>query len=137
MDTIPLKFTEYPEAEMRARARAFGEELSRRRTVREFAERPVPREIIETCLTAAGTAPNGANLRFGILGEFQGDGVHGESPVSVPDSRKLARPFLDIKLIHLVEICRRLHGWHGFRAKRQTINLKTAEEKPLIHANER
>ena len=71
MDTIPLKFTEYPEAEMRARARAFGEELSRRRTVREFAERPVPREIIETCLTAAGTAPNGANLQpwhFAVIG---------------------------------------------------------------------
>jgi nitroreductase len=52
---------EYPEAEMVARARAMREELARRRTVREFSDRPVPREIIEEAIRAAGTAPNGAN----------------------------------------------------------------------------
>jgi len=39
------------------------DELRRRRTIREFSERPVPREIIEDCLRAAGTAPSGANLQ--------------------------------------------------------------------------
>jgi len=48
---------------MRARARAFCEDLSRRRTVRDFAARPVPREIIEDCIRAAGSAPSGANLQ--------------------------------------------------------------------------
>jgi nitroreductase len=43
------------------RARAFREELSRRRTVRTFSERSVPREVIEECLLAAGSAPSGAN----------------------------------------------------------------------------
>jgi len=31
--------------------------------VRDFSARPVEREIIEECLLAAGTAPNGANLQ--------------------------------------------------------------------------
>ena len=59
---MPLKdYREYPVKEMRARARAFREDVRRRRTVRDFSPRPVPREIIEDCLLAAGSAPNGAN----------------------------------------------------------------------------
>lgn len=61
MKTIPLQFTEYAPEEMLARAQAFYQEMKQRRTVREFAERPVAREIIEQCLLTAGTAPNGAN----------------------------------------------------------------------------
>ncbi|MEI7444920.1 MAG: nitroreductase family protein [Burkholderiales bacterium] len=49
--------------EMRERARAFLDELRRRRTVRDFSDRPVPREVIEDCLRAAGSAPSGANLQ--------------------------------------------------------------------------
>lgn len=49
------------DAERIARARAFAEELSLRRTVRDYSPRPVPREVIEACLRAAGTAPSGAN----------------------------------------------------------------------------
>lgn len=56
-------YREYPVEEMRERARSFYEDLTRRRTVREFSDRPVPREIIEHCLLAAGTAPNGANMQ--------------------------------------------------------------------------
>ena len=52
---------EYPQPEMVERARAFHAELIRRRTVRDFDARPVPREVIESCLLAAGTAPSGAN----------------------------------------------------------------------------
>jgi nitroreductase len=59
---VPLStYREYPEPEMRARAREFYEETARRRTVRHYSDRPVPREIIEDCLRAAGTAPSGAN----------------------------------------------------------------------------
>ena len=60
---IPLNFREYPEDEMRRRAIEIREALQRRRTVRDFSSKPVPREIIEACLLAAGTAPNGANLQ--------------------------------------------------------------------------
>jgi nitroreductase len=48
---------------MRQRAADFYAQMKRRRTVRDFSDRPVPRDIIETCLLAAGTAPNGANLQ--------------------------------------------------------------------------
>ena len=56
-------YVEYPVIEMRQRATAFFTEINKRRTVREFADRPIPRDIIEQCLLAAGTAPNGANLQ--------------------------------------------------------------------------
>lgn len=48
---------------MKRRAAEFYQDIRRRRTVREFADRPVPREVIENCLRAAGTAPNGANMQ--------------------------------------------------------------------------
>lgn len=70
---VPLTtWREYPPEEMLARARAFHEDLSRRRTVRTFADRPVPRALIEECLRAAGTAPSGANLQpwhFVVVGD--------------------------------------------------------------------
>jgi iodotyrosine deiodinase len=62
--TIPLEqYREYPLDEMRARLREFYEDVARRRTVREFSDRPVPRDLIEMALKAAGTAPSGANLQ--------------------------------------------------------------------------
>jgi nitroreductase len=59
---VPLSdYREYPVDEMRRRASDFRAELGRRRTVRQFSARSVPREIIEECLRTAGTAPSGAN----------------------------------------------------------------------------
>lgn len=61
---LPLTmYHEYPAAEMVERAQRFYEELRRRRTVRDYAPRPVDRAIIEDCLRAAGTAPSGANFQ--------------------------------------------------------------------------
>jgi nitroreductase len=54
-------FVEYPEAEMERRAVAFRDEVRRRRTVRHFSDRPVPRGVVEACLEAAVSAPSGAN----------------------------------------------------------------------------
>lgn len=54
---------EYPEEEMRRRAGEFLAEMRRRRTVRDFSARPVPRGIIEDCIRAAATAPSGANMQ--------------------------------------------------------------------------
>ncbi|CAN5756849.1 nitroreductase family protein [soil metagenome] len=62
-DFVPLAFQRYPKDEMGERARAFYHDLRRRRSVREFSPEPVPRDIIENALRAAGTAPNGANLQ--------------------------------------------------------------------------
>lgn len=44
-----------------ARAAEFAADMASRRTVRDYAPAPVPREVIEACLRAAGTAPSGAN----------------------------------------------------------------------------
>lgn len=51
----------YPVDEMQARARAFADDLVRRRTIRDFSDRPVPRDVVESCLRAAASAPSGAN----------------------------------------------------------------------------
>ncbi|MEJ2678853.1 MAG: nitroreductase family protein [Gemmatimonadota bacterium] len=59
----PLAFREIPAEEMLRRAREFRQELQRRRTVRAFSDRPVPRAIIEEALAAAGSAPSGANMQ--------------------------------------------------------------------------
>jgi iodotyrosine deiodinase len=44
-----------------AKAKEGYEQLKTRRTCRHFADTPVPREVIEYALLAAGTAPSGAN----------------------------------------------------------------------------
>ena len=56
-------YEEYSPEEMQQRVAEFYASVDRRRTVREFSDRPVPREIIETALKAANTAPSGANLQ--------------------------------------------------------------------------
>ena len=70
---IPLPdFVELAHEEMRQRAQGFYDGIRKRHTVREFSPRPVPRDLIETCLLAAGTAPSGANLqpwRFVAVGD--------------------------------------------------------------------
>jgi len=59
---IPLPdYVELPVNEMRHRAKIFYDLMRKRHTVRAFSSKPVPRDIIEQCLLAAGTAPNGAN----------------------------------------------------------------------------
>lgn len=61
---VPLPdYREYPPAEMVRRAREFREEMQRRRTVRDFSDRRVAREVVEEALVAAGTAPSGANMQ--------------------------------------------------------------------------
>ncbi len=52
---------EYPPDVMGQRAASFREEMTRRRTVRHFSARPVPRAVIEDCLRTAASAPSGAN----------------------------------------------------------------------------
>ena len=62
--TTPLSdYREYSVDEMRERVETFYADVDRRRTVREFSDKPVPRDIIETALKAASTAPSGANLQ--------------------------------------------------------------------------
>lgn len=70
---VPLGgWEELPPERMLGEAEAFLARMRRRRTVRDFSDRPVPRPVIERCLLAAGTAPNGANRqpwRFVVVGD--------------------------------------------------------------------
>ena len=60
----PLEgYEEYPAEEMKRRSAEFLELMKRRRSVREYDQRPVPRDVIEDALAAAITAPSGANLQ--------------------------------------------------------------------------
>jgi nitroreductase len=59
----PLNFEQLDENRMLANASSFYELMKRRRTVREYSDRAVPREIIENAIRTAGTAPSGANMQ--------------------------------------------------------------------------
>jgi len=61
LPTVPLDWRELAPEESERRGRAALAELSRRRSVREFAPRPVPRAWIELAIRAAATAPSGAH----------------------------------------------------------------------------
>ena len=50
-------------AVLKRRAASFYRMVARRRTVRMFAARPVPRAVIEYCVMSAGTALSGANMQ--------------------------------------------------------------------------
>jgi nitroreductase len=58
---IPLSFQHRTLEDMRERLKEFASDLTRRRSVRAFSAEPIPRDLIETALRVAGSAPNGAN----------------------------------------------------------------------------
>jgi nitroreductase len=66
---VPPRLVPAPTIENRSddeilmRATKFYELMRRRRTIRDFSDRAVRREVIEDCIRAAGTAPSGANLQ--------------------------------------------------------------------------
>ena len=74
-DSLPLSdYTEYPVEEMQARSAQFYSEISRRHSIRDFSDRPVPRDIIDNCLRAAGAAQSGANHQpwhFGVISDSE------------------------------------------------------------------
>ncbi|WP_372340465.1 nitroreductase family protein [Parvularcula sp. IMCC14364] len=58
--------------DMRAQAQGFYETVRKRHSIRDYATDPVPGDVIETCIRAAGTAPSGANHQpwhFALVGD--------------------------------------------------------------------
>jgi len=51
----------YPEPEVLERSRSFYNWMDQRRTVRDFSDRSIPRQVIENIISAASTAPSGAH----------------------------------------------------------------------------
>ncbi len=58
---VPLRFERVSPEESLRRARAWLEEVRRRRTVREFAPEPIPMEAVDAAIEVAASAPSGAN----------------------------------------------------------------------------
>jgi iodotyrosine deiodinase len=58
-----LEFSPVGEDQLLDRATAFHLSMARRRTVRDYSDRPVSRAVIEHAVATAGTAPSGANLQ--------------------------------------------------------------------------
>ena len=58
---VPLDYVERSPDEMTARAAEFYAPMRRRRTVRDFSDRPIPDGVIEQALLTAGSAPSGAH----------------------------------------------------------------------------
>ena len=52
---------QYPENEMLKRGEEFLQWLELRRTVRDFSDQPIPKELIDHLLLSASTAPSGAH----------------------------------------------------------------------------
>ena len=59
----PPKLPDYSSQEMELQSKTFLNNLLRRRTIRDFSDRPIEREVIENCIRTAGTAPSGANMQ--------------------------------------------------------------------------
>ena len=60
---IPLVFAVQEERLMEASAALFYEQMSKRRSVRDFSDRPIPRSVLQHAVLAAGSAPSGANMQ--------------------------------------------------------------------------
>ena len=61
MSRKPLNFIELSAEEMLSSSREFNALVSRRRSVRDFSDRRVEREVIENAVRTAASAPSGAN----------------------------------------------------------------------------
>ncbi len=69
---IPYKAETYPEKEMLAKSKSFYQLMNKRRTVRDFSDKPVPKEIMENIILTASTAPSVAHKQpwnFCLIGD--------------------------------------------------------------------
>jgi len=60
---VPLDFSPQEEVAMQQQARDFYQLMSKRRSVRDFSDKPIPASVLEDAILAAGTAPSGANMQ--------------------------------------------------------------------------
>ena len=58
---IPYKQDSITDEQMLENAKAFYEKLDKRRSVRHFSDKPVPKEVMENLIMAGSSAPSGAH----------------------------------------------------------------------------
>jgi iodotyrosine deiodinase len=70
--TVPAPDVRLDVEEARRRVSAYAATMATRRSIRDISDEPVPFDLIETAIRAAGTAPSGANVqpwRFLVLAD--------------------------------------------------------------------
>ena len=60
---IPYEPLNFSEAETHQRAEEFHQLMDKRRSLRMFSDKPVPKEVIENLIRTASTAPSGAHMQ--------------------------------------------------------------------------
>lgn len=59
--SVPLEMQTFSVDKMRQRSQAFFDLMKQRHSTRDFADKPVPLDVVMKCLETAGRAPSGAN----------------------------------------------------------------------------
>ncbi|MXP46739.1 nitroreductase family protein [Altererythrobacter luteolus] len=119
-DSVPYCLPDISDQERIVRAREYQELHAKRRTCRYFSDEPVPREVVEYAVQAAGNAPNGANHQPWHF-----------SVISSPDKKKAIREAAEAEE-------REFYGADGenARASDQWLDalspLGTDEDKPFL-----
>ncbi|MGI8787580.1 MAG: nitroreductase family protein [Pyrinomonadaceae bacterium] len=112
---ISLDFQRIEKSKQIERAEEFYENLSQRRTVRDFSDEDVPFEIVERAILTAGTAPSGANMqpwRFVVVKD-----------------KNIKR---DIRIAAEREEYESYHGRMSEKWLRRLAQLGTDEHKPFL-----
>ncbi len=69
---VEYEHESYGEAETLTRSKSFYEWMDLRRTVRDFSDKPIPKEVIDNLIKTANTAPSGAHKQpwsFCVVGD--------------------------------------------------------------------
>lgn len=119
------------EQEMEKVSHEFFQKMNSRRTIREFDSKPVPKDILETIIKTAGTAPSGANkqpwtfylISDPLIKKQIRDGAEEEEKISYSkrmseewknDLKPLAtdwqKPFLE-DAPFLIVVFKQIYGW--------------------------
>lgn len=70
--TVPYRLPRRPQDDLIPEARRIYEQMNARRTVRDFSQDPVPRQVMEYAIRTASTAPSGAHRQpwtFVLVGD--------------------------------------------------------------------
>jgi hypothetical protein len=58
---IPFKSVHFSSEELIEKSKKYFQEINKRRSVRDFSNRDVPKEVIKNIIKTAGSAPSGAH----------------------------------------------------------------------------
>ncbi len=155
---VPYRGQPFSEAERLQRARSFYEYMNLRRSVRDFSDRPVPRELIAHLIMTAATAPSGAHKQpwtFCVVSDpaikrqireaaekEEYENYHGRMSEEwlrdlAPLGTDWRKPFLEIAP-YLIVVFKRVYDWVDGRKRKnyyvnESVGLATGFLLAAIH----